>query len=686
MKTNQLLIASDSPVEIEAAEQNPDGTPKGPAKFAAEFYTGGALEIEGWDLPVVVDLAGLENGKVLVANLDHDRTKRVGNFEAINDGQSLHAVGTASAATPWRDEVVNSAKDGYQFQASLEVKPKKVELVKKGQTAEANGQKFDGPLYVTRSGTLKGFAFVTHGADDNTTVAIAAAAALNPEKKMKPEVKKWLAATLPSLDLDNLTDEQIASFEADFDGIETRRKKTDLKASDLGTAMEKKKAEHERREAIVEIAGKACDARPYDIDKIKELAEEAIDGSWAVDKFRLELLEASLPPSHGVFQSRTRDKGLSNQVVEAAICMSGRLDGHEKMFSDEVLQTAHEKFRNGIGLKQLYVLAAEANGYKQNGYDVTIETQRAAFGMLGQNRMQASSFSTFSLPNTLANTGNKFLRAGWMSVDQTPMRIAAVRPVNDFKTITTVSLTGDMMFEQVAADGEIPHGTLGEEVYTNKADTYGKMFAITRTDIVNDDLSALTAVPRRIGRGGMLKLNDIFWAKFLNNSTFFASGNNNVSTDTGVLGLAGLQQADTVFMSQTDPDGNPLGVMPAILLVPTPLKSTALQLMTSEKVKGDTDEPDANVWRGRFRVESSPYMTNTKYTGNNAAAWYLLADPNDLPVIEIAALYGRVEPVIESADASFNVLGVQMRGYSDVGVNLQEFRGGVRADGSDADS
>src|SRR5690606_3836358 len=116
------------------------------------------------------------------------------------------------------------------------------------------------------------------------------------------------------------------------------------------------------------------------------------------------------------------------------------------------------------------------------------------------------------------------------------------------------------------------------------------------------DLSALTAVPRRIGRGGMLKLNDIFWAKFLNNSTFFTSNNNNVSTDTGVLGLAGLQQADTVFMSQTDPDGNPLGVRPAILLVPTPLKSTALQLMTSEKLKGDADEPDANVWRGRFRV------------------------------------------------------------------------------------
>ena len=32
-------------------------------------------------------------------------------------------------------------------------------------------------------------------------------------------------------------------------------------------------------------------------------------------------------------------------------------------------------------------------------------------------------------------------------------------------------------------------------------------------------------------------------------------------------------------------------------------------------------------------------------------------------------------PTVESADADFNVLGVQMRGYHDFGVALQEPRG-----------
>ena len=36
---------------------------------------------------------------------------------------------------------------------------------------------------------------------------------------------------------------------------------------------------------------------------------------------------------------------------------------------------------------------------------------------------------------------------------------------------------------------------------------------------------------------------------------------------------------------------------------------------------------------------------------------------------------------VETADADFNVLGVQMRGYHDFGVALQDPRGGLRAKG-----
>jgi hypothetical protein len=75
-------------------------------------------------------------------------------------------------------------------------------------------------------------------------------------------------------------------------------------------------------------------------------------------------------------------------------------------------------------------------------------------------------------------------------------------------------------------------------------------------------------------------------------------------------------------------------------------------------------------------------MEINSYTGSSSAAWYLMADPNQLPTIEIAALNGRVEPTVETADADFSTLGIQMRGYSDVGVALVEYRAAVKADGN----
>jgi hypothetical protein len=680
MSTNKnSIIAMSVPVQVTAAES--EGEKPSPPRFDATFYTGGALEISGWDLPVIVDLAGLDVGNVLVANLDHDRTKRVGNFQVANDGKTLVAHGTATAANPAAKEVVESAANGYQWQGSLEVNPKKVEEVKAGKTVEVNGQTFTGPAYVTRKGVLKGFAFVSHGADDNTTVSIAAIAATSKENEMDKEFKNWVEAM--GFDADSLSDEQRKGLEANFDGKQPKKVSRTQKLSE---GMDAKRVETERVDGITEIALAACDRRPYDIENIKTLAESAIDAKWTVDKFRMELLEASLPPVHYQFKTK-RDDRMSNKVVEAAICQSGRLVDLEKQYDDETLQLAHDKFKGGVGLKQLFLMCAEQNGYRGNyASDVNLEVQRAAFGMQGPRQIHAQGWSTLDIQTILSNVANKFLRDGWNAVDMTPMRIASIRSVRDFKQITTVSLTGDLMFEELGSAGEIKHGQLGDLSYSNKADTYAKMLAITRQDIINDDLGALTAVPRRLGRGSALKLNDLFWTVFLGAEAagFIAGPRNNFNEAVADMSVGGLSATETMFLSQTDPDGKPLGIMPAILVVPTALKSAALTLMNSQYLIDGTStdkQGSTNVFNGRFRVESSPYMHNSSYTGYSASEWYMIADPNELPMIEIAALNGRVEPTVETADADFNVLGVQMRGYSDVGVALQEYRAVVKADG-----
>jgi hypothetical protein len=684
------VIAMSAPVTITAGEAEGEGAKKSPPKFNVLAYTGGILEgaLRGDDggQDVILDLAGMQSGKSLVANLDHTPSQRVGNVNAIgNDGKQLNLAGIASAATPARDEVVGSAADGFVWQASIEANPTRLEAVKPGGVVEVNGQSFTAPprggraLYVARTSVLKGFAFVSHGADDNTAVSIAASAANPKERVMDAKIKAW--AESMGIDCDGVTPEQSAVIEANYEGKNGKP----AKQVTASNPFEARKIEAKRRDEIRDIADKFIERRDGDleyIEAIEKMHDHAIEAKMTAQEFRNEMWEQSVPMAHTVPSPRTRNGAMTSKVLEAAVCQAGGLVNIDKHFDEQTLEAAHTAFREGISLNQLFIVAAEARGYRgTSGGRVNREILRTAFN---DNRpIQAQGWSTIDITTIVSNTANKFLREGWMAVDQVPLRLAAIRSVRDFKQITTVSLTGALQFEELGPGGEIKHGTLNETTYNNQAKTYAAMLAITRTDIINDDLGALTAVPRRLGRGGALKLADLFWTVYLGaEAAGHISGPKlNFNELAADMTIAGLTASEALFMSQTDPDGKPLMLMPKILVVPTALHAKALALMTSEKIKGDADEPDGNIWRGRFRVETSPYMHNSAYTGFSASEWYMQADPADMPFIEIAALNGRVEPAVETADADFNTLGVQMRGYSDVGVAIQEYRAIVKNDG-----
>jgi len=179
------------------------------------------------------------------------------------------------------------------------------------------------------------------------------------------------------------------------------------------------------------------------------------------------------------------------------------------------------------------------------------------------------------------------------------------------------------------------------------------MTSVTRTDLINDDLGALTAVPQRIGRGGALTLNDVFWASFLDDSAFFTTGKGNKKTGSTALSLAGLKEALALYRKLKDRDGKPMATTPRVLLVPVDLEITAAELMNSIQISSGATagQPSTNVFAGRYDVVSSTYLTN-------ATDYYLLASPADLPVMEVAF----------------------MRGYFDFGVAKAEDLAGVKMD------
>jgi len=640
---------------VAAAGDGADGLPK----FRLLAYTGGLLRgLPGFgDTPVVVALDGMTiPSQTRPVRHRHEPREGVGHTTRIAiEGDKLVAEGVVSRDTAVAREIVASARNGFPWQASMGASTDELEFVERDTTVTVNGRTFKGPLYVARKTRLNEISFVDLGADSRARARIAAEG--TGDGGNEPAGSGGGANGSPG-------------------------RPTPAGVDDLDTITANARAETARRQAIRVTVAEVLAEQPDLVDDVERLARSAITAGWSAQQFQLEAMRTSRLHA-GVAGPRRSDRELAGDVIEAALCMAGGMERErlEAAFDEPTLDTAQRRYRHGLGLCETLLIFAQHNGFRGHGRSDLKGLLQAAF----HGDIQAAGLSTLSLPGILSNVANKFLRAGFDAVENTWRQVAATRPARDFKQITSYSLTGGFVYEQLPPGGELTHATVGEEQYTNRVDTYGRIFGIDRRDLVNDDLDALTAVPRRMGRGGALKLNDVFWAAFLDNAAFFTTARKNYAEGAGTaLGIDALTQAEQLFLDQVDPDGHPMAVAPVILLVPNGLYVTATQLMQSTELRDTTankKSATSNPHAGKFRPVRSSYLSNAKYTGNSTLAWYLLADPEDMPVIEVAFLNGMQEPTVESADADFNTLGIQMRGYHDFGVALQEYRGGAKMKG-----
>ena len=626
--------AAAAGVTLEAAAA---GDEKKLRAFKMTAYTGGAMTLGYWPHPVVVELTGIKGtNKPRPILKDHDAAQVVGHTTEIKvAGGKLLVAGVVSGVGAAAAEVVGASDNGFPWQASIGASVTKVQFIDEGKTAEANGQTFKGPVYVVKAARLGEVSFVALGADDNTSATVAAGASAHHQD---------------TVEVDNMEGTNI-------EGGAAAASPAPAPVVDIVAEMNAKASANAARIAAIEKVASG------------DILAKAIKENWTAEKAELETLRASRPVAPAIIAGQA---DLSADVLETAVLQAA---GMEKGLDAQKLEAAHKRFRSRIGIQELIVEAARRNGW----------TGGSVRGDL-RGVIQAA-FSTRDIGGILSNVANKFLAQGFNGVEAGWQQIAAIRSANDFKTMTSYALTGSFGYEKVAPDGEIQHAAAAETSYTNKVDTYAKMFAVTRQDIINDDLGAITGVPAKLGRGGALKLNTVFWEEFADNSTFFttARGNLDEGTDTA-LGISSLILAEALFGALTDPDGNPTGVIPSLLVVPRALGPTARQLVASQEVRQTTASQGqvgtANPFAGRYTVVESAYLANSNITGNSAIKWYLLANPMDLPVIEVAFLNGQQMPTIESADADFTTLGIQMRGYHDFGVSLQEYRGGVAMKGT----
>ena len=123
---------------------------------------------------------------------------------------------------------------------------------------------------------------------------------------------------------------------------------------------------------------------------------------------------------------------------------------------------------------------------------------------------------------------------------------------------------------------------MGESVEKYSLATYGKIIAVTRQMLLNDDLNAFSRLPVALGAQAANLESDAVWYQILKNANMndgvalFHASHNNVGT--GVIATAGVSAGREAMAKQKGLDGVAvLNLEPMLLLLPKALQTAAEQ-------------------------------------------------------------------------------------------------------------
>lgn len=237
--------------------------------------------------------------------------------------------------------------------------------------------------------------------------------------------------------------------------------------------------------------------------------------------------------------------------------------------------------------------------------------------------------------------------------------------MTDYKALKRVSLGEGPRLLEIKEHGEYKSGTISDTSESLSLKKYGRKFGITREAIINDDLSALSDIPRIWTNASKNLISDLIIGQFIGNPlmgdglTLFHLNHGNLMTGSA-LDLASLSAAVTALETQkapanADSDSNFLRLKARYLIVSPALKMAATQLTTSiNPVTFQTVNPFAYL-----EVKSDPSLT-----GN---AWYVAADNSLVDSIALMTLQGEEGPQIFQKEG-FDVDGIEYKIRQDTGA------------------
>jgi len=349
------------------------------------------------------------------------------------------------------------------------------------------------------------------------------------------------------------------------------------------------------------------------------------------------------------------------------------------------LEDSRDKFRT-LAMSAILARAGMEKDDRSNHYrgyslmDMAREClAQARIDVRGKSKMDvvAAAFtSTSDFPLLLSNIAEKAMLKGFEESEETFQKWCSVGTLGDFKVGKRLDLNSFPALDKVLDGAEYKYATVGERGETVQLATYGKLFALTRQTIINDDLDAFSKIPMRVGRAAIRTIGDLVYAVLTGNPNMAdgvalfhtATHGNLVGTGT-VLSTASTDNV-RVAMARQATGGGPLNIRLAHIITPVGLEGAARVVANSEFEVGASTKNNTvpNTMRGLFDVISDARLDTA-----SATAWYGAADAGVTDTIEVSYLDGNHTPTLEQ-QGGWEVDGVEFKVRIDAGVAPLDYR------------
>lgn len=295
----------------------------------------------------------------------------------------------------------------------------------------------------------------------------------------------------------------------------------------------------------------------------------------------------------------------------------------------------------------------------------------------------AGLHSTSDFPIILGNTVNRTLRNAYALAQVTYQRIAARSTAVDFRPLIRAQISDTPRLVKVNESGEFKYATISESSESYRLLSYGRIFAVTRQLLVNDDLGAFDRIPRGWGSAAAALENEIVWALIIANgnmadgNALFSVAHANLAADHEAINVRSVGEGRRSMRMQKTldpnaPDGETgyfISNVPNLLAVPVARETEALQFVSPVVVP--VNDGTVNPFKNSLEVLAEPLLD-----ADSELSWYLMAEParTGNASIEYAFLDGQ-DGVQTDQRIGFQVDGMEFKVRHDFGAGVLDYRG-----------